>query len=354
MSTGVARQRIATLLFYATVLLLAYLLYLLFKPFLTPLAWAAILAALFHSPYRRMEKRWGRACAASAGTAAIAVLIVAPVILVTSAFVQEATLAFRSIDVSVQTEGFARLERIWMRIQSSRLGSNLGNLDELVRQAASWIASGAAGQAGSILSDVVIILVDLIVMLFAVFFFFRDGDAIMAVLRRALPFEAEQSERMIQQASELIHASVIAGFVVAALQGTLGGLTFAMLGLPAPVFWGVVMAFSALLPVGAGIVWLPVAIWLLFTGSIGRGVTLLVVGVGVIGLVDNVLRPVLLSGRTHMNGLLVFVSLLGGISAFGFLGLVLGPVIMATTIGMFDVYTKDRRTVPRHQSVDSL
>src|SRR5262245_60350240 len=138
MSTGVARQRIATLLFYATVLLLAYLLYLLFKPFLTPLAWAAILAALFHSPYREMEKRWGRVWAASVGTAAIAVLIVAPVILVTTAFVQEATLAVRSIDVSVQTEGFARIERIWMRIQASRLGANLGNLEDLVRQAASW------------------------------------------------------------------------------------------------------------------------------------------------------------------------------------------------------------------------
>jgi len=113
------------------------------------------------------------------------------------------------------------------------------------------------------------------------------------------------------------------------------------------VFWGVVMAFFSLLPIGAGIVWLPAAIWLLLTGSIGRGVTLVVVGVGIIGLVDNVLRPMLLSGRTQLNGLLVFVSLLGGISAFGFLGLVLGPVIMATTIGMFDAYTKDRRTNPR-------
>ena len=140
---------------------------------------------------------------------------------------------------------------------------------------------------------------------------------------------------------------MIAGFVVAALQGALGGIAFALLGLSAPVFWGVVMAFFALLPIGAGIVWLPTAVWLLFTGSVGRGVILIVVGVGVIGLVDNFLRPMLLSGRTQLNGLLIFVSLLGGISAFGFLGLVMGPVIMATTIGMFDAYTKDRRTAPR-------
>jgi predicted PurR-regulated permease PerM len=350
MASGVARQRIATLLFYATVLLLAYLLYLLFKPFLTPLAWAAILAALFHSPYRWMERRWGRVWAATAGTATIAVVIVVPVILVTMAFIEEATLALGSVDLSVQSEGFARLQRIWMRIQASRIGGNLGNLEDLVRQATAWVAGLAAGQAGAALRNLVTIIVDLIVMLFAVFFFFRDGDEIMTVLRRALPFEAEQSERMISQAAELIHASVIAGFVVAALQGALGGMTFALLGLAAPVFWGVVMAFFALLPIGAGIVWLPAAVWLLFTGSVGRGIALIVVGIAVIGLVDNVLRPMLLSGRTQLNGLLVFVSLLGGISAFGFLGLVLGPVIMATTIGMFDVYTKDRRTVPRHSN----
>lgn len=347
MSTGLARQRISTLLFYSTVLLLAYLLYLLFSPFLTPLAWAAILAALFHPPYRRLEVRLGKAWAAAASTVAVTIVIVVPVVLITMAFIQEATLAAGSVDLSVQTEGFARLQRIWMRVQASRLGGNLANLPDLVQQSTAWIAGFVAGQAGAVLRNVVIIIVDLIVMLFALFFFFRDGDAIMAVLRRALPFESEQSERMISQAGELIQASVIAGFVVAALQGALGGIAFALLGLGAPVFWGVVMAFFALLPIGAGIVWLPAAVWLLLTGSVGRGVTLMVVGVGVIGLVDNFLRPMLLSGRTRLNGLLVFVSLLGGISAFGFLGLVLGPVIMATTIGMFDAYTKDRRTTTR-------
>jgi len=347
MSTGLARQRISTLLFYSTVLLLAYLLYLLFSPFLTPLAWAAILAALFHSPFRRLEARWGSARAAAFSTAGVTLVIVVPVVLVTMAFIQEATLAVGSADLSVQSEGFQRLQRIWMRVQASRIGGNFGNLPDLIQQGTAWIAGFIAGQAGAVLRNLVIIIVDLIVMLFALFFFFRDGDAIMTVLRRALPFEAEQSERMITQAGDLIQASVIAGFVVAALQGALGGVAFAVLGLGAPVFWGVVMAFFSLLPIGAGIVWLPAAIWLLLTGSIGRGVTLVVVGVGIIGLVDNVLRPMLLSGRTQLNGLLVFVSLLGGISAFGFLGLVLGPVIMATTIGMFDAYTKDRRTNPR-------
>jgi len=343
MNPAPARERIATLLFYGTVLLLAYLLYLLFEPFLTPLAWAAILAAFFHTPYRRLERRMGRTWAATVSTVAVTVVIIVPVMLVIVSFVEEATGAARSIDLSVQSEGFVRLERIWAGAQASRLGANLGNLEDLVKQGAASAARFMAGQAGALLRNLVVIIVDLIVTLFAVFFFFRDGDAIMAALRRALPFDVEQSERMIGQATELIRASVIAGFVVAVLQGAFGGIAFALLGIGAPVFWGVIMAFFALLPVGAGIVWLPVAIWLLLSGSVARGVTLIVIGAGVIGLVDNVLRPALLSGRTQLNGLLVFVSLLGGIGAFGFVGLVIGPVIMATAIGMLDVYTKDRR-----------
>jgi predicted PurR-regulated permease PerM len=350
MSAGIARERVATLLFYGTVLLLAYLLFQLFSPFLTPLAWAAILAAFFHKPYKQMEARWGKTTAASISTAVVTIVIIVPVILVMTAFVEQATVAVRSIDLSVQGEGFSRVERLWARAQGHRLGANLPNLDDVVTQGTTWVAGLIASQAGGFIRNVVVIVVDLVVTLFAVFFFFRDGDEMMAALRRALPFEADQSEGMIREAGELIHASVAAGLSVAVVQGALGGISFALLGLGAAVFWGVVMAFFALLPIGAWIVWAPAGIWLLLSGQVARGLTLLAIGAGVIGLVDNFLRPALLSGRTRMNGLLVFVSLLGGIAAFGFLGLVLGPVIMATAIGMLDAYTKDRRTAPRSEA----
>jgi predicted PurR-regulated permease PerM len=347
MSTGIARERVATLLFYGTVLLLVYLLYLIFRPFLAPLTWAAILAAFFHVPHKQMERMWGKTAAASVSTAVVTIVIIVPVLLVMTAFVEQAAAAVSSIDVSVQTEGFGRLERLWARAQNHRLGANLPNLEDVVKETTTWVAGLVAGQAGAFLRNVVVLIVDLVVTLFAVFFFFRDGDAIMAAVRRALPFEAEQSEQMITQASDLIQASVAAGLSVAVIQGALGGITFALLGLGAAVFWGVVMAFFALLPIGAWIVWAPAAVWLMLSGSVGRGITLLAIGAGVIGLVDNFLRPALLSGRTQLNGLLVFVSLLGGIAAFGFLGLVIGPVIMATAITMLDAYTKDRRAAAR-------
>jgi predicted PurR-regulated permease PerM len=347
MSTGIARERVATLLFYGTVLLIAYLLYLISQPFFVPLAWAAILAAVFQAPYKQMERLWGKTAAASFSTAVVTVVIIVPVLLVMTAFVQQATVAASRVDLSVHSQGFGRLERLWEAAQAQRFGANLPDLEDVVRQVTTWIAGVVAGQAGAFVRNVVVIVVDLVVTLFAVFFFFRDGDAIMAAVRRAMPFEADQSDRMISQAGELIQASVAAGISVAVVQGALGGIMFALLDIGQGVFWAVVMGFFALLPIGSGIVWAPVGIWLLLSGSVGKGIIVLAVGAGIIGLVDNVLRPALLSGRTQMNGLLVFVSLLGGISAFGFLGLVIGPVIMATAIGMLDVYTKERRAASR-------
>ena len=191
--------------------------------------------------------------------------------------------------------------------------------------------------------SIAVVVVNVIIMLFALFFFFRDGDAIMSRLRRVLPFDPSFREGRIRETAELIKASISSGIIVALVQGAVGGVTFAILGLGAPIFWGVIMAFFSLLPLGAWIVWMPVAMWLLLTGEIGRGVALLAIGAGGISLIDNFLRPMLLAGRTEMNGLLVFISLLGGIATFGLLGLVLGPVIMATAISFVDAYATERR-----------
>jgi predicted PurR-regulated permease PerM len=348
-SDRLARERVSTLLFYGTLALLAYFIYLLFRPFLVPLAWAAILAAVFYPLNARLQPRWGKRWAAAASTAAVTIVIVVPFIFLVRAFVEEATHAVSSVDLSLQTPAFGRVQEAWSFIQAR--SPNLGDLDVLVRQGATQIAGIVAGRAGVLLKNIVLVVLNLIVMLFAVFFFFRDGDEIMAGLRSILPFRSDFRDLMILQARELIQASVIAGLIVAAVQGALGGLTFAILGLGAPVFWGVMMAFFALLPIaGAWVIWGPAAIWLLLTGSTGRAIALIVIGTFVVGLADNFLRPALVSGRTQLNGLLIFVSLLGGVAAFGLLGLVLGPVVMATAIGMLDAYAVERRDNHRNIS----
>ena len=175
--------------------------------------------------------------------------------------------------------------------------------------------------------------------LFGLFFFLRDADTIMRQVRRALPFEDVRREHMIRQTRDLVYASIAAGLMIASLQGLAGGIVFAVLGLGAPVFWGVIMGFLALFPfVGTWIVWLPAAIWLMSTGHVAKGVTLALLGGVVVGSIDNILRPAILSGRAQMNGLLMFISLLGGVSVFGLLGLVLGPLVTAIVTGLFDAY----------------
>ena len=346
-----ARERSTTLLFYGCVILLGYLLYRLFEPFLVPLAWAAIFAAFFHRQQKQLEHRVGRSTAASISTAAVTLIIVVPCVLLAIAFIQEATQTLASMDLAAGgSTGLDRVQRAWGWLQRQRFGRDIPDLEEIFRQGRARIAGVVAEGAGVLLRNLLVVIVNLIIMLFALFFFFRDGDAIMSRLRRVLPFEASFREGRIRETANLIRAGISSGVIVALVQGAIGGITFAVLGLGAPVFWGVIMTFFALLPIGAGIVWGPVAVWLMLSGSMGRGLTLLAVGVGIIGLVDNVVRPMLLSGRTQLNGLLVFVSLLGGIAAFGFLGLVLGPVIMATAIGVLDAYTKERRTISRKES----
>ncbi len=344
MSEQLARERSNAVLFYGCILLLGYLVFLLVEPFFTPLAWAAIFAAFFFRHYKKLERQWGKTAAASFSTAAVTLIIVVPFVLIAVLFVQQATQTLGQVDLAASSsKGLARVQYAWSWLQSQRFGGNLGSFEDFLTRATGWLAGLIANSAGALLRNVALVVADMVIMLFALFFFFRDGEAIMSRVRRILPFDSAFRDRRIAEAGELIQASISAGFLVAIVQGALGGITFALLQLGAPIFWGVMMAFFALLPLGAWVIWAPVAVWLVTTGHIARGIVLASVGAGLIGLVDNVLRPVLVSGRTRMNGLLVFISLLGGLAAFGLLGLVLGPIIMATTISFVDAYATDRR-----------
>lgn len=344
MPDQLARQRSTTLLFYGCILLLGYLLYQLFEPFLRPLAWAAIFGAFFHARHKRLEPRFGKKAAASISTAAVALIIVVPFVLVLIAFIEEATQTIGSIDLAAGgSRGLEHVQVGWGWLQRQRFGRDIPDLDVVLKMGASRIAGWLGEGVGVLARSIAVVILNVIIMLFALFFFFRDGDAIMSRIRRVLPFDPSFREGRIRETAELIKASISSGLIVALVQGAVGGITFALLGLGAPIFWGVTMAFFSLLPLGAWIVWLPVAVWLMLTGEVSRGIALLAIGAGGISLIDNFLRPMLLAGRTQMNGLLVFISLLGGIAAFGLIGLVLGPVIMAAAISFVDAYATERR-----------
>ena len=348
MSPQDERQRISDLLFYAAVGLLAYLSYRLFEPFLVPLCWAGVLVVCFYPMHARFERKWGPGRGAALSTIIVTLALILPALLVITAFVGEAAQAVANLTTAVESGQLLRFERIGAWIETNILGHPPTDLPNLLREIASRTIGAMADQAAAMLRNTVLFFVSFVTMGFAVFFFFRDARTIVDIFRRLLPFDETRRERIMIQARDLIFASVVAGLIVAAIQGLLGGAAFAVLGIREPVFWGVMMGFFSLLPVvGAWVIWAPSAIWLAMTGHMIQALVLAGIGVGVVGLVDNFLRPVLLSGRAELNGLLIFIGLLGGVAVFGLLGLVLGPIILATVATLFEAYTRGRRNEPR-------
>jgi predicted PurR-regulated permease PerM len=334
------RDRVRTISFYAALALVTYLLYTIAKPFILPLCASAILVVFFYPWHARLEARLGAGPGALASTVLVTAMLIVPSLLVLTAFVREATVAAGTVQDAIESGGFGRLNAAWAWAQQRLPLLSHVDAQEAAAELAQRFGGAAAGLAGDILKNVGYFLFDLVVVIFATFFFFRDARPIMAMVRRVLPFEADQREQVISQAHDLIRASVVSSVAVASAQGVAGGVLFWLLGAGAPVFWGVMMAFASLLPaVGAWIIWLPAGLWLLSSGSVVKGLILLGVGAGVVSMIDNVLRPALLSGRSQMNGLVVLVSLLGGLAAFGLIGVVIGPVIVATMASLLSAYT---------------
>jgi predicted PurR-regulated permease PerM len=347
------RERVTAVFFYGVVLLLGYGLLQIFAPFIGPLGWAAVLAIFVFPSHEKLVARHGHARAAALSTLTVTVVIVGPGFVLMTAFVQESRAALAGLDREALAGQLAVAEHFWERIRTLIPGAATTDLGTLVHQAISRGGGFLAAGIGGLLADLVVLLFQLFVTLFALFFFLRDADTIMREMRQALPFEGLRRERMIRQTRDLVYASIAAGLLIASLQGLAGGLVFAVLGLDAPVFWGVIMGFLALFPlVGTWIVWVPAAIWLMATGQVTKGVTLALLGGVVVANIDNFLRPAILSGRTQMNGLLMFISLLGGVSAFGLLGLVLGPLVTAIVTGLFEAYTTPGEIVGAGPSVE--
>ena len=322
---------------------LAYLAFLIVQPFLAPIGWAAVIAIVFYPVQARLERRWGASRAAAVTTLIVALMVIAPLLAIATAFVNEALAAVRDLQDAVASNRFAWIERVSRRVLQVVPMTNRPDVAAAVLDAAQSGALKIAAYSGSILRNIVTFVLDLVLALFASYFLFRDAPSIVSTIRSIIPLGEAARERMMMQTADLIAVSVRSSVIVAGLQGFLGGCLFAAVGIDAPVFWGVVMAWFCLLPLGAWLVWLPAAILFAAAGSIGRALVVAALGFAIVSAVDNFLRPMLLSGRAKMNGLLVFVSLLGGMAAFGALGLVLGPVVMATGAAILTAYADSRR-----------
>ena len=323
---------------WASLGLLAYLVYLVVHPFLLPLGWAAVFAIVIHPLHAALVPRLGRTGAAAASTAAITLALVLPAALVLPVFAREAVEAAADVQRALVEGRFSALERIWDStagiVPATQQVDLAGALSDAVRRGAAFVVA----QSGLILRDAAVFLFDLVVALFATFFLLRDAPLVMRSVRRLLPMTRRSREALIARTSELVVVGATSAVIVAAVQGLFGGVVFWALGIEAPVFWGVVMALFCLLPFGAWVVWLPAAVLLAVNGQTGRAIVLAGMGFGIVSAADNVLRPILVSGRSHINGLAILVGLLGGVSAFGLLGIVLGPILVATALALLKAY----------------
>ncbi|MDA2913754.1 AI-2E family transporter [Acidobacteriia bacterium AH_259_A11_L15] len=338
--------------------LLVYLVYLVFAPFLVALAWAVVLTIMFFPVHRAIRKRlrWPN-LSALVSTLLLAGLILGPGLLILGAFTGQAIDAVRWFQQEWQ-EGRVPFGQFLGHIPIDRILDWLADHNIPVEDWRAFVtdklqrlAGFLAGQAGRLARNVLSFLFTLFVTLFATFYLFRDGPALYERLRRALPLSPTHRDQLLNTAQDTLYASLFSGFVVAGVQGTMGGITFWALGIGAPVLWGIIMAFLSLLPVlGAWIVWVPACIFLLLQGEYLKATILFGVGAGVIGLTDNFLRPVLVSGRAQLNGLLVFVSILGGVIAFGLLGIILGPIVVAVGSAVVKSYTTEELIPPPEEA----
>jgi predicted PurR-regulated permease PerM len=206
-----------------------------------------------------------------------------------------------------------------------------------------------ASQALTVSQSTLDFVVSLGVMLYLLFFLLRDGQALVLRMKKAIPLRAEQQNALFANFTVVIRATVKGDIFVAILQGAMGGLAFWFLGVRAALLWAVLMAFLSLLPaIGAALVWLPVAIYFLATGSLWHGIFLIVYGVLVIGLVDNLLRPMLVGKATKIPDYIVLISTLGGIQSFGLHGFIVGPVIAAMFLAAWDIFSESNGTGETH------
>src|SRR5882762_1667662 len=341
-------DRLTTLLSYGVLLLLIYLVFRIYEPFLAALGWAAILVIFFYPMHQRLARKFSARNAAVLSTLAVTILLIVPAILLTMLFVREAVSISRGVQHSIVEQHAPMVAKKWAWIAQYVPGLDPNaNVAEMVEQGVQKEAGFLAERLGAILRNIAAFLFNLFVMIFAMFYFFRDADQVIRGVRSILPFDAEHRETMMTQIGELISASVTTSLILAALQGVIGGIGFALVKLPAPLFWGVAMAFFSLVPVvGSGLIFVPAALWLGFTGHWGLAILLLLICAGVSAIVDNVLRPLLLGGRSELSALVIFISVVGGVGLFGMLGLVLGPVLVATAAGVLAVYIERPENPP--------
>ncbi|HEV2610400.1 MAG TPA: AI-2E family transporter [Noviherbaspirillum sp.] len=337
-----------TFLFLLAVVSVAFIWILL--PYYGAIFWGTALAILFSPLYRRLVVNLNqrRNLAAVITLLLSLVIVIFPLSIITASLLRQGAAVYEQIRSGELNFGLYFQQVIdalpdWIVTLLDRFGiTSIATLQERLTSGAMQGSQLVAKQAVYIGQNTFDFLIGFGLMLYLLFFLLRDGSRLSVRIRNAIPLSSEQKRNLFGKFTTVIRATVKGNIVVAATQGVLGGLMFWFLGIQGALLWGTLMAFLSLLPaIGAAIIWAPVAIYFLVTGAIWQGVALIVFGVFVIGLVDNILRPILVGKDTQMPDYVVLISTLGGIAMFGLNGFVIGPVIAALFIAAWDLFSSE-------------
>ena len=338
------RQQANTWFLFALTALALYLSYLVAQPFLNAIFAAFVLAVVFHPLHVKLRSSLGGSNLAATVSTVVVILVVAlPASILAAVVTKELGDLYRSLSEKSAAQGginsyIMHVLDVPIRILGKYI--DLSRLD-IRSTLLGWVDAASrylVGVSGSMVSNVLSLMLEIVVVFFTLFFLFRDEKWIQRHVTSMLPLTAEQSNKLLSRVSETIVASVYGGIAVALAQGLLTGFAFWVLGLSSPVLWALVAALASLIPfVGTGLVWAPAAAVLAVEGHWIKALILLGWGAAVIAQIDAVVRPYIVSGRAKMHNLLIFFALLGGVKAFGFMGVLIGPVIVSVTIVVLEM-----------------
>ena len=349
---GVNQNWLVTIFFFALLLVILYIAFLILSPFLEAIAWAAILAIIVYPVYAWLLKLLkGRATlAALIITVLMTLLIFIPAFRIADFLSEEAVELVRTVravangdDVGLWKEKpwVQDFLKLWDAV-SLKLASFEVDLKKILLQGAQLSSGFLAFQAKGIAQNVFIFAVNILIALFSLFFFLRDGKDFCDRIRRFLPMDQEHQEHLMQNIVNSIFAVIHGCLITAMVQGLLAGLAYWVLGVPFAILLGVATAFTALLPIGGStLISIPATIYLFLQGAYLKGTILLAWSLGIVGTVDNILKPLFIGSRLRLPILFLFFGILGGLRLFGVLGLILGPVLFALLAALLDLYMKE-------------
>ncbi|MBN2705650.1 MAG: AI-2E family transporter [Deltaproteobacteria bacterium] len=337
--------------FLVMLLLLSLLFAVLLQPFWSAIFWACIIGLIFSPLHRRLWQN-GKTGAnlAALGTLLLCLIIcIVPILFVIGSFFQEGFGFYQSLK-SGEFDLNSRIEQIQTAFPAIRsflesLHLDLHNFQTQLSEGALSVTGYLAQHAVGLGQGTMQLLVSLALMLYVAFFMLRDGDKLVDLLIRALPLGNEREHLLFAKFAEVVRATIKGNLLVAIVQGSLGGFIFWAIDVRGALLWGVVMTLLSLIPVvGAGLIWGPVAIYLFAIGAWVQGLVLVAFGALVIGLADNILRPLLVGRDTKLPDYLVLLSTLGGFALFGMNGFVLGPLIAALFIAFWEIFMREFNT----------